>query len=66
MNKTEQIFWLDNFKGKAKSGVYTRCNLNSCIKELNKRGANIVGIKLDLEENWNLELIMEEKCGGKT
>lgn len=63
MNKSEEIFWLDGWNGDAQSGVYTRCNLNDCIKILNERGAKIVGIKLDLSEKWNLELLIEK--GGE-
>lgn len=61
-NSTEQIFWLDKWEGDAQGGVYTRCNLNDCIKILNEKGAKIVGIKLDLESKWNLELIMEKQA----
>ena len=63
MNKTGQIFWLDEWKGKGKGGCYTRSNLNACIKSLNDKGAKIVGIKINLdgESNWTLETIIEEK-----
>jgi len=61
MNKTGEVFWLDQFEGKAKGGAYTRCNLNHCINILNKAKARIVGIRLDLEDKNNLELIIEKK-----
>lgn len=61
MNKSKDVFWLDGWEGKVKDGVYTRCNLSYCIKLLNNKGAKVVGIKLDFDEEWNLELMVEEK-----
>ena len=61
MNDSEQIFWLDDWKGKAKDGCFTRCNLNYCIKHFNTQfKTKVVGIKLDLSSKWNLELLIEE------
>lgn len=61
-NKEGDTFWLDGWNGKGKGGVYTRCNLNQCIKKMNEMNAHIVGIKLDMDNGWNLELIMEEEA----
>lgn len=59
-NVTSQIFWLENWEGEANPGVFTRCNLNTVIRVMNMKGVRIVGIKIDLDETWNLELIVEK------
>ena len=64
MNESGQIFWLDKWQGKAKSGAYTRCNLNDCIKIMNDAGAKVVGIKIDFDGGWNLEFIIEGDSDG--
>jgi hypothetical protein len=64
-NETSQVFWLEDWEGNAKSGVFVRCNLNPLIKEMNLKGSRVVGIKIDLSEKWTLELFLEEGGDSK-
>jgi hypothetical protein len=63
-NESSQVFWLENWEGKAMTGVFTRCNLNTIIKDMNLKGSRVVGIKIDLDEKWNLELLLEDDSDG--
>ena len=54
-----KIFWVDEFKGKAKDGLYFRSNLKDVLEKCEKQGINIVGIKYD--GTFNLGLIQEKK-----
>lgn len=54
----DDIFWKDDFNGKAK-GLFIRSSINNDIKKLiDKWGLNVVGIKIDSDGGWNTELIM--------
>ena len=55
----EEIFWLDGFKGNAKSGYYVRNPLFEFIEKCEKQGFKIVGIKKPTD--WNMEIIIEQK-----
>ncbi len=64
MNKDGEIFWLDGWVGRVRSGVFVRCNLNKVIKDFNEKfNVKVVGIKLDIESDGNLEFIIAEKEG---
>jgi len=54
----EDIFWLDGWEGKASSGVYVRNPLFEFIKDCEKRGLKVVGIRKP--KDWNMEVIVEE------
>lgn len=54
---TEEILWLDDFKGKAEGGFFVRSDLFKTIENFEKAGKKVVGIKKPTD--WNLELICE-------
>lgn len=53
----EEIFWLDEFNGNAKSGFFVRNTLIDFFKMCEKQGLKVVGIKKPKDNN--LELILE-------
>ena len=55
----EEIFWLDGFNGKAKSGYFVRNPLIEFFEKCEKNGMKVVGIKKP--NSWNLEVLIEEK-----
>ena len=55
----ENIFWLENWEGKAKGGYFIRNNLFEFFGRLKESGEKPVGIKI--EDDWNMEIIVEEK-----
>lgn len=58
MKATENVFFLDDFEGIAKGGIFVRNDLFKMLQKLNKLGKKVVGIKID---DWNIELLIEEK-----
>jgi hypothetical protein len=57
--ENEEIFWLEKWEGKAKGGLFIRNDLFKFIKEMEKKGIKVVGIKKP--DDYNLELIFEDK-----
>lgn len=53
----EEIFWLDEFNGKARGGFFIRNDLCEFFKRCEKQGLRIVGIRKPTD--MNLEVIME-------
>ena len=54
--ENENIFWVDNFEGKAQGGFFVRNNLCEFFETLRKAGHEPVGLKVD--ESFNLEVIV--------
>ena len=63
----DKIFWLDEFEGKAKGGLYVRSEIAIELAEYEKKfGVKIAGLGIEKDydsekPSWNLELIVEEK-----
>ena len=57
--KEKKFFWLDEWEGKAKGGLYFRCDLFKWIKKVEESGMKVVGISVD--DGWNMELIVESE-----
>lgn len=55
----DNIFWDEHFKGKAKGGYYIRNDLFKFFRKLKEAGEAPVGIRV--QDDWNLEVIVEEK-----
>lgn len=56
--KKKGIFWLENFEGKAKGGIYYRAfDLINFIQKVEETKGKVVGIKFDGDSN--IELIYE-------
>ena len=55
----DNIYWVNNFKGKAKGGYFVRNDLFKFFQKLKEKGLNPVGIKI--EDDWNLEIIISEE-----
>ena len=56
----EEIFWLDKFEGKAKSGYFIRNDLFKYFEMCEKRGLKIVGIKKPKPNDWNMEVLIAD------
>lgn len=54
----KQIFWLDKWEGKARSGYYVRNPLCEFFKRCKQNGLKIVGLVID--DSYNLEAICEK------
>ena len=54
----EEIFWLEDFKGKCHGGCFVRNPLFEFFEKCEKQGLKVVGIKKPTD--WNMELILEE------
>lgn len=54
----EKIFWLEEWDGEARGGLYVRNPLKEIVERMEKENKNLVGIKYD--GSYNLELIFEE------
>jgi hypothetical protein len=52
-------FWLDQWEGKAKGGYFIRNDLYKFFAKLKENNLKPVGIKVD--DDWNLEIIIEEQ-----
>jgi len=55
--KNKNVFWIDDFNGKARGGYYIRNDLFKFLKKLRYSGEEPVGLKVD--DNWNLEVIVK-------
>jgi len=53
----EEIFWLDDFNGNAKSGFFVRNSLIDFFKTCEEQGLKVVGIKKP--KDMNLEIVLE-------
>ena len=53
----KEIYWAEDWEGKAKGGLYFRCDLFKWIKKVEESGMKVVGIAVD--DSWDLELIVE-------
>lgn len=57
MTEEKQIFWLGEWKGKAKGGYFIRNDLCNFFKKLKENNIKPVGIAVD--EGFNMEIIVE-------
>ena len=55
--RKKKLFWLDEFSGEAKGGLYFRCDLFKRVKKVEESGMKVVGIAID--DSWDIELIIE-------
>lgn len=62
-DREEQVFFLDNFEGKASGGYYIRNDLFKFIKRIEAEGKKVVGIGFD--GTWNLNIIVEVPPANK-
>jgi hypothetical protein len=56
-DRKPQMYWLDEWEGKARGGYYVRSDVVQSIKKLEKTGLKVVGIEFD--GTFNLHLITE-------
>mgnify|MGYP007063416902 CR=1 FL=1 len=57
--KEPKTFWLEDWEGTAKGGLYFRCDLFKWVKKAEDNGLKVVGIEVE-EGSWNLGLITKE------
>ena len=62
-DREEQVFWLEDWEGKAKDGLYFRSDLFLRIKKAEKNGFKVVGIGFN--GTWDINLITEVKQNEK-
>jgi len=53
----ENVFWIDDFEGKAQGGFFVRNDLHKFFQKLRETGHEPVGIKVD--DSFNLEVIVK-------
>jgi hypothetical protein len=53
----KKIYWIEDWEGKAKGGLYFRCDLFKWVQKAEESGMKVVGIAID--ESWDMELIVE-------
>ena len=56
-DRKEQVFFLEDWQGKAAGGYYVRSDIRQSIKKLEEGGRKVVGIGYD--GTFNLHLILE-------
>jgi hypothetical protein len=56
-DRKPQTYWLNDWEGKARGGLYVRNDLVNHIKKLEEQGLKVVGVEFD--GTWNLQLITE-------
>ena len=54
-----KLYWLEDWNGEAKGGLYFRCDLFKRVKAVEVSGMKVVGIAID--DSWNIELITESR-----
>ena len=59
MVMSDEVFWLDDFKGEVESGYYVRCDLFKFFEMCEKNGKKIVGIVKPTD--WNLQVICKKE-----
>ena len=62
-DRKEQIFWLEEWEGQAKNGLYFRSDLHVSIKRAEENGLKVVGIGFN--GTWDINLITEVKQNEK-